>query len=439
LIQQIDKIELTDGTILEIQSRDKRFESPQIKKAFREIVVATRLDRTRPVLRLFFVHKSYFQAFEEFGLPLLFVPVVANYSQYKDRVADAITLAKERAKEEFSEFFGRIMPIIIEEYVAPFFHWLEKTTNQTPELTEEEFRKQMMFQAIGKMEESTTENEIRKFIKKHVSPDIFSHALRLGRIGFNFISNRLVEKGIEQYELLAREISDNNFKLLEKTTNALIECNVVTPLATIIVCTNPHCKHTEIMISNIISKAHCAKCKSDALSVTSAFINEPYLQIKDKMLDLHAILCSYIGSKSTYEYIDGQIVPSLRCFLTSYVRKTSNKEGREVDALIYSTKTKKVIPVEIKMHQIRSQLPPNRLQNILNNDLKQLAETLKQIGLGKGCYTTNLKIPDEETQNIKENLIPKIFEGEIEIISATDETQFLNRVDLLIEDVQKET
>jgi len=220
-------------------------------------------------------------------------------------------------------------------------------------------------------------------------------------------------------------------------TAALIKSNWITPIGTVAVCINQYCKHTEITISEIIPKTQCTKCKSEALLVTSAFINEPYLQIKDKMLDLHVLLYSYIVSKITQEYIDNEQVPNLRCFVTSYIKRTG-KEEREVDTLIYSTKTKKVLPIEIKMHQNRCKQPRGRLRDILKSDLKQLADTIEQIGLERGCYITNLIISDEEIQDIKEKLIPKIFEKEeIEIISATDEKQFLKKIDELIDEIQK--
>ena len=439
LIQPIEKIELLDGSILEINPQNKWLENPQIRKAFREIIAASRVDKTSPVLRFFFVHKSYFQAFEELGLPLLFMPIVSNFRYYHNGVADAIKLSKEKAKEEFSEFVGGILPSIVSEYFAPFVQSFMETFNQSQGLSEEEVEKKVLFKAIEKMKGLPTEGEVKKFVKKHISPEIFSHALSLGKIGFRFVSNSLVEKGIEQYERLVREISDNNSKLLEETTNALIECKVVTPIGTIAICVNPHCGHLEARVSEIIPKARCVKCNSDALLVTSSFINEPYLQIKDQMYDLHTILYSYIKSKGSQEYIDNELVPSIRCFLTSYVRKATKKEDREVDALIYSLVTKRAIPIEIKMHQVRGQLPKNRLQNILKKDLKQLAETMKQTGLGRGYYVTNLIINDEDIQDVKEKMVPKMLEeGEIEIISATDEKRFLKKIDELIKDVQKE-
>jgi len=84
LIQQIDKIELADGRTLKIKFRDKWFENPEIRKAFQNIVVAARVDKTKSVLRFFFIHPSYFRAFEEFGLPLLFTPLVSNYNKYQN-------------------------------------------------------------------------------------------------------------------------------------------------------------------------------------------------------------------------------------------------------------------------------------------------------------------------------------------------------------------
>ena len=142
MIRQIDKIELADGTILEIKFRDKWFENPEIKKAFRNIVVATKVDETKPVLRFLFIHPSYFRAFEEFGLPLLFMPIVGNYDKYQTRITEVIQSSKERANLEFSEFTKKIAPIIVEAFVKPFFYWLKEAKKQTRELAEEEIKKQ---------------------------------------------------------------------------------------------------------------------------------------------------------------------------------------------------------------------------------------------------------------------------------------------------------
>jgi hypothetical protein len=68
---------------------------------------------------------------------------------------------------------------------------------------------------------------------------------------------------------------------------------------------------------------------------------------------------------------------------------------------------------------------------------------MRQIGLKTGCYITNLKISEEEIQHIKENVIPQLVERSngksIEIISATDETTFLNKLDTLIGSIRKLT
>lgn len=291
---------------------------------------------------------------------------------------------------------------------------------------------------IELLDGTTIEGEVKKFVKKYVSPELFSHALSLGKIGFTVFLNNLVEIGIKQYECLAQEIVGNKFNLLEKTTDSLIECNIVTPIGTIIVCSNPHCRHIELTISDIIPKKLCTKCKNEALLVTSAFINEPFLQVKEKVLDLHAIIFSYIRSKRNQEYIDGKLVPSLRCYLTSYVRKLPKKDEGKVDVLIYSTKTRKVMPIEIKIHQIRNQLPKDRLMNILKTDLQQFEKTLKKLELEKGYFITNLMISDEQMQEIEEKLIPRIFEKvELKIISALDETIFLGGIDELIVDLEK--
>lgn len=441
MIRQIDKIELVDGAILEIKFQDKWFENPEIKKAFKRLVVATRVDKTKPVLRFFFIHPSYFRAFEEFGLPLLFMPIVSNYDKYQTQIAEIIQLSKETADQKFLEFTMKISPIIFEAFIKPFFQWLKKA-KKPAQKSEEELKKQFIFEAIEKMEESTTDKDvIKKFMKKHISPEILSSALSLGRTMFNVFSNKLTEIGLERYRLLAHEISDNNIDLCNKTTNAILECNIATPLITVGVCLNKYCKHTEVTISDRIPEAYCGKCKSDTLSTTFTFINEPCLWLKDKMLDLHAFLQSYVESKTTQEYIDGKLRPNLQCLLNLYICNTTNQNQREVDALIYSTTTKKAIAIEIKIHQIRSQLPQDRLQNILNNDLNQLTKILQQTGLKIGCYITNLKISDDEIQNIKENIIPKLLNNsdkrEVEIISAVDETTFLSKLDTLISNIQK--
>lgn len=442
MIQQIDKIELADGTTLEIKFKDRWFENSEIKKAFKNIVVATRVDKTKSVLRFFFVHPSYFRAFEEFGLPLLFMPIVSNYKKYQAQVTEVIQLSKENANVEFSEFQKKTAPIILEVFVKPFFHWI-KEAKESAEKSEEEIKKAFIFQLIEKMGETTTDKDvIKKFMRKHITPEIFSHALDLAKTTPNLFSNTLTEKGLERYKLLTQEISENDMRLCKKTANAMLECNMVTPLITVAVCMNKYCKHTELTISNRIPEAKCGKCKGDTLSTTFTFINEPYLLLKDKMLDLHAFLYSYVESKSTQEYIDGRLVPNLQCFLNAYIRNTASQNQREIDALIYSATTKKATPIEIKIHQIRSQLPQDRLQNILHNDLKQLAETLQQTGLRKGCYITNLKISEEEIQNIQENLIPKIIadsdKKDMEIISFTDETSFLSNLDKLVNNIKNE-
>lgn len=433
-----EKIELYDGTILEVKSNNKWLESSQVSKAFRNIIAATRIEKTSSILRFFFIHKSYFRAFEEFGLPLMFMPIVTNYHYFNDGVADSIKLSKEKAKEEFSEFSGNIFPIIISEYITPFVNSLREKREQPTGLSEKDSEEAIFFKTIGTMKRKPIANEVKKFVKYHVSPEIFTHALSLGKIGFRVFLNSLVETGVKQYECLAQEFSSNKINLLEKTTDALIECNVVTPIGTIIVCANPHCRHIEVTISDIIPKKRCTKCKNDALLITSAFINEPYLQIKEKMLDLHTIIFSYIKSRRNQEYTDGKLVPSLRCFLTAYVRKLPKKDEAEVDVLIYSNKTRKVIPVEIKIHQIRNQLPNDRLMNILKNDLQQFGTTLKKLELEKGYFITNLIISDEQMQGVKENLIPTIFENvELKIISALDETRFLDGIDYLIKDIEE--
>ena len=443
MIQQIDKIELADGTTLEIKFKDRWFENSEIKKAFKNTVVATRVDKTKSVLRFFFVHPSYFRAFEEFGLPLLFMPIVSNYKKYQAQVAEVIQLSKETANAEFSEFGKKIAPIILEVFVKPLSHWLEEA-KESAEKSEEEIEKAFILQLVEKMGETTTDKDvIKKIIRKHISPEIFSHALGLGKTTFKIFSNTLAEKGLERYKLLAQEISENDIRLCEKTTNVILEQNMVTPLITIAVCMNKYCKHTELTISNRIPEAKCGKCEGDTLSTTFTFINEPYLRLKDKMLDLHAFLYSYIESKSTQEHIDGKLKSSLECFLNAYINNAADsKNQREVDALIYSITTKKATAIEIKIHQIRSQLPHERLQNILQKDLAQLVETLKQINLKTGCYITNLKISDEEIQDIKENLIPKITADSniknIEIISFTNEKAFLSKLDKLINNIKSE-
>lgn len=418
------------------------FEKPGVKKAFEKIIVASKVEENKPVLRFFFVHPSYFRAFEEFGLPLLFMPIVANYDKYQPQIPRVIQSSKETANLEFSEFTKKIAPIILKVFVKPFFQWLREAKEQTQELEEEGIKKQFVYEAVEKLGESTTDKvAIKKFMKKHISPEIFSSALGLGRTTFNVISHTLVEKGLERYRLLANEISDDNLELCGRTTNAMLECDMATPLVTVAVCMNKHCKHTEVTISDRIPLAYCGKCEGDTLSTTFTFINKPYLWLKDKMLDLHAFLYCYVESKSTPEYIDGKLKPNLQCLLNPYVSNSSNQNQREVDALIYSPTTKKAIAIEIKIHQIRSQLPQDRLQNILNNDLNQLTKILQQTGLKIGCYITNLKISDDEIQNIKENIIPKLLNNsdkrEVEIISAVDETTFLSKLDTLISNIQK--
>lgn len=441
VIEQIDKIDLADGTTLEIKFKDKWFENPEIKKAFRNIVAATKVDKTKAVLRFFFIHPSYFRTFEEFGLPLLFMPITANYNKYQNQIVEVIQSSKETANLEFSEFTNMIAPIFLEVFIKPFFHWLRQT--EPTEKSEEEIKKEFFFEAVEKMGETTRHKDtIKRFVKKHVSPEIFSYALSLGKTTFNLFSNTLTEKGLERYKLLTREISDNDIELCEKATNAMFECNMVTPLVTVAVCMNKYCKHSEVTISERVPEAKCGKCKGDTLSTTFTFINEPYLWLKDKMLDLHIFLHSYIESKSTPEYINGELKPNLHCFLNVYVRNTASENQREIDTLVYSATTKKATAIEIKIHQIRSQLPQDRLQNILYNDLTQLTETLRQIGLRTGCYITNLQISDEEIQNIKENLIPRIVADndnrDIEIISFVDEATFLSKLDKLITNIKNE-
>lgn len=441
LIQPIDKITLADGTAREIKLKDKWFENLEMKKAFKNIIVATRVDKTKSVLRFFFIHPSYFRAFEEFGLPLLFMPVVANYNQYQNRIVEVIQSSKERANLEFTEFTKSIFPIFVEVVVKPLLQWIGHI--EPTQKSEEEIKKEFVFEAISKMEETTTDKKVvRKFVKRHVSPEMFSQALGLGKTVFNLFSNTLTEKGLERYKLLTDEMCDNNMELCENATNAMCELNMVTPLATVSVCMNKHCKHIELTISDRVPEAKCGKCNSKTLSTTFTFINEPYLWLKDKMLDLHAFLYSYIESKSTQEYIDGKLTSNLRCFLNAYVCNTVSRNQREIDALIYSPTTRKVTAIEIKIHQIRSQLPQDRLRSILRDDLKQLIEILQQTSLKTGCYITNLEIPDEEIQNIKDNLIPEIIAGndkkDVEVISFIDEIVFLGKLDKLIDSIRSE-
>jgi len=435
VIEEIKNIELADGTKLEIRLNGKWFDKLEAKKAFKGIVVATKVDKTKPVLRFFFVHPSYFRAFEEFGLSLLFVPVVTNYNKYQNNITEMIQSSKETANVEFSEFVKKVAPIVMEVFIKPFFQWLKEA--KKPSLkSEEEIKERFLIGAVKKMTESTGDKDIiKRFMRNYVSAEIFSSALGLGRIVFSLFSCTLIEKGLERYKLMAQEISDNDIELCNKTLNAILESNMVTPLVTVAVCMNKYCKHIEVTVSDRIPKAKCGKCNGDILSTTFTFINEPYLWLKDKTLDLHAFLQSYIESKSTQEYIEGKLRPNMQCFLNTYIRNISKKNQREVDALIYSPVSKKAIAVEIKIHQIRSQLPSERLQNILNDDLKQLVETLHQTVLNTGCYITNLKISDEEIQHIKESVIPKLTgsndKQHIEIISATDETTFLSKLDTL--------
>jgi len=158
------------------------------------------------------------------------------------------------------------------------------------------------------------------------------------------------------------------------------------------------------------------------------------------MLDLHALLYSYIESKSTQQYIDNKLITDIQCYLNTYIRNVTNQNEREIDAFLYSPITKKAVAIEIKIHEITSRLSHQRLQNILRKDLKQLTEILQQTGLKTGCYITNLKIHDEEIKNIKEKLIPEfsIDEGKnyIELISFVDETTFLNKLNKLIENLK---
>ena len=105
---------------------------------------------------------------------------------------------------------------------------------------------------------------------------------------------------------------------------------------------NKHCRHVEIIISERIPEATCGKRKSDTLSTTFAFINEPYLWLKHKMLDLHAFIYSYVESKSTQQYINGELGPDLRCYLNAYVLNVTNQKQREVDALLYSATLEKL-------------------------------------------------------------------------------------------------
>jgi len=443
MIREVNCIELADGTRLEIKIKDEWFKKQDIKKALKNIIVATRVDETKSVLRFFFVHPSYFRTFEDLGLPLLFVPIVENYTKYQSRITDIIQTSKETANVEFSEFGKKIAPIIIEVLINPLSQWVEET-QRIPQKSEEELKQQFILGAIEKVEEATGKKDaIKRFVKKYVSPEIFSAALSLVRTLFYLFSNALTEKGLERYILLAQEVCDQDTEVCNKTADALLECGLVTPLMTVSVCVNKYCKHTEITISDRIPEARCGKCNSDTLSVTFTFINEPYLWLKDKMLDMHAFLYSYIDSKSTQEYVNGKLTPDLQCYPTTYIRNISNDNEREVDALLYSTKNKRALAIEIKIHQVRSQLPSERLHAILNDDLKQLIETMRQIGLKTGCYITNLKISEEEIQHIKENVIPQLVERSngksIEIISATDETTFLNKLDTLIGSIRKLT
>jgi len=440
MTRKINEIELADGIKLEIKVQDKWFEDKEIKKAFRRIIAAINIPKTKSLLRFFFIHPSYFRTFEEFGLPLLFIPKISNYTKYKPQVTERIQISKEIAKIEISDFMNRIYPILIKAFIKPLSKWLKREIEITHE-SEEELQKQVLFKMIEKQEEVMRDFNIRKFIKKYVSPEVFSHALTLGKIVLNSISHDLVKRGLEHYGSLTQEIS-NNIELLEKITDIMIENDMITPLVTISLCMNKYCKHVETLISDRIPEAHCGKCKGDTLSLTFSFINEPYLWLKDKMLDLHALLYSYIESKSTQQYIDNKLITDIQCYLNTYIRNVTNQNEREIDAFLYSPITKKAVAIEIKIHEITSRLSHQRLQNILRKDLKQLTEILQQTGLKTGCYITNLKIHDEEIKKIKEKLIPKISvdksEYHIELISFVDETTFLNKLNKLIENLKKQ-
>jgi len=442
MIREVDRIELKDGTELEIKMQDEWFKKEEMKKALRNILVATRVDKTKSVLRFFFIHPSYLRAFEDLGLPLLFVPIVTNYARYRSKINEIIQTSKETANVEFSEFGKKIAPIIAEVLINPLTQWLEET-ERLPQKSEEEFKQQFIVRAIEKVQETTGEkNAMKRFVKRYVSPEIFSGALGLARTVFYLFSSTLTENGLRRFSLLAQEICDRDTELCNEIMDSLLECGLVTPLMTISVCMNKYCRHTEMTISNRIPEAICGKCKGNTLSVTFTLINEPYLWLKDKMLDLHAFLYSYIDSKSIQDHVNGRLTPDLQCYLTTYIRNTSNNNESEVDALLYSRKNKKALGIEIKIHQVRSQLPSERLRAILNTDLKQFMRAIGQIGLTTGCYITNLKISEEEIQYIKENIIPQLVEGSgvnIEIISAIDETTFLDKLDTLVENIRKPT
>lgn len=439
MVKEVNRIELADGTKLEIRTEDEWFKKPEIKEALKRILVASRVDKTKSVVRFFFVHRSYFRAFDELGLPLLFMPIVSNYAKYRLRISDIIQKSKETANVEFYEFGRKIYPIIMKAFINPLSQWLEEIES-LPEISEDELKTRITLSAIEKLSEATSEkDEFKRLIKRYVSPEVFVGGLDLAKTLFYLFCNTLTEKGLERYTLLSREICDQDIELCNKVAHALIECGFVTPLITVSVCVNKYCNHTEVTISDRIPEAICGKCNKDTLTVSFAIVNEPYLWLKDMMLDLHALLYLYVDSKSIQKYAHDKLESDLQCFLNSYVRNISNGNEREVDALLYSTKNKTALGIEIKIHQVRSQLPSERLRAILTKDLKQLIETIRQLGLKTGCYITNLKIPEEEAQHIEENVIPQLAGSRmsIEIISAVDETTFLNGLNALIEGVQK--
>ena len=444
MIKEVFEVELADGTRLEVKFRNRWFDNLRVTDKFQGIIAATRLEDGKSVLRFLFAHRSYFQLFGDLRLPLLFMPLAANYDKFEESILEVLRWYKEQASVEFEMMSKKIFPVIGEVLLRPVMERIEELEDKlkaSPEADRERFVRDLTSNYIIEAQKaSKDERAIREFVKRYASPELVSDATKMTRNISGLIFQAMVESGLKRLRLMLRVMCDDDLGTYNRIVKILTRCGIVSPFLSTSLCPNENCMHFELLFSDSVPRAKCSKCERDAFLMTFTLIDEVFSWLKERMLDPVAFLYCYIASKSSPQYIEGDFIPDIQCFPDVYVRNIETGKERQIDALLYSPMNKKAIAIESKIHEITEELTFERLRKIATDDLKQLVEILDETGIRRGGYVTNLKIQNNDLKSIQERTIAQLIKDlridEVEVFSMTSGEDFLKNVDKVIDSLR---